>query len=120
MLALMPMLPEDERLRRGLTAAAPAFRADPEAVVAGMADALDAILAHARTLSRRLGSMARDADGSVTLEVRHDRPAEARVPNWLPCPRGGFGLTFRTYVPRHEIRDGSWRAPPVVAEAASR
>ena len=53
----------------------------------------------------------------MTIDVRHDRPGEDRVANWLPCPAGAFGLTFRTYLPRAAIRDGSWTAPPVVPEA---
>ena len=60
--------------------------------------------------------MTRDPDGGVTIEVRHDRPATDRVANWLPCPLEPFGLTFRTYLPRDEIRNGTWTAPPVVPQ----
>jgi hypothetical protein len=64
--------------------------------------------------SRQLAAMARDPDGGVTIDVRHDAPAPERTANWLPCPAGPFGLTFRTYLPGEAIRDGSWTAPPVV------
>lgn len=70
--------------------------------------------------SRQLRDMRCDADGGLTIDVRHDRPDEDRVANWLPCPAGPFGLTFRTYLPRAAIRDGSWEAPPVVPERAAR
>ncbi len=63
--------------------------------------------------SRQLPAMARDADGALTILVQHDPPASDRTPNWLPCPAGPFGLTFRTYLPGPAIRDGSWTAPPV-------
>jgi hypothetical protein len=63
--------------------------------------------------SRGLAALVRDADGGVTIHVRHEAPAPARLPNWLPCPAGPFGLTFRTYLPRAEIRSGEWTAPPV-------
>lgn len=55
-----------------------------------------------------------NADGSVTIHVQHDQPGEAMLPNWLPVPATPFGLTFRTYLPGGAIRNGSWRAPPVV------
>lgn len=54
-----------------------------------------------------------NADGSVTIYVQHEKPP-ASVANWLPVPDTPFGLTFRTYLPGPAIRDGSWRAPPVV------
>lgn len=63
--------------------------------------------------SRQLESLVRDADGGITIDVRHDPPAPGREPNWLPCPDGPFGLAFRTYVPGPEIRSGAWTAPPV-------
>jgi len=69
--------------------------------------------------SRQLPDMRRDPGGGVTIYVRHGRPDEDRVANWLPCPAGSFGLTFRTYLPRAAIRDGSWAAPPVVPEMAA-
>lgn len=69
--------------------------------------------------SRKLAGMVRDADGGVTIHVQHDEPPAALEPNWLPCPPGPFGLTFRTYLPGEAIRDGSWTAPPVRRAAGS-
>lgn len=63
--------------------------------------------------SRQLPTLLRDADGSVTVHVRHERPASGLVPNWLPAPAAPFGLAFRTYLPRAAIRTGAWTAPPV-------
>lgn len=65
--------------------------------------------------SLSVADMVRDKDGGITLLVQHNRPEEALVANWLPVPSGPFGLTFRSYLPRAEIREGRWRAPPVVA-----
>ena len=39
--------------------------------------------------------------------MQHDAPTPELEPNWLPCPAGPFGLTFRTYLPGPAIRDGS-------------
>ncbi|MGA8046546.1 MAG: DUF1254 domain-containing protein [Dermatophilaceae bacterium] len=64
--------------------------------------------------SRQLDSMTRDADGSLTILLRHRRPAPELVANWLPCPRAPFGLVFRTYLPREVICSRAWSAPPVI------
>jgi hypothetical protein len=63
--------------------------------------------------SRQVPAMVREADGALTILVQHGPPPLEQAPNWLPCPAGGFGLTFRTYLPGPAIRDGSWTAPPV-------
>ena len=63
--------------------------------------------------SRQLPAMTRDADGALTIVVQHEPPPEELLANWLPCPAGPFGLTFRTYLPGPAIREGSWTAPPV-------
>ncbi len=58
-------------------------------------------------------ALTRDAGGSFTLYVQHERPPNDALPNWLPVPDGEFGLTFRCYQPRQAILDGAWVAPPV-------
>ncbi|GAA2165616.1 hypothetical protein FHX52_0841 [Humibacillus xanthopallidus] len=63
--------------------------------------------------TRQLPGMLRDPDGGLTVHVQHDRPSPQLLANWLPAPQAPFGLTFRTYLPRDAIRDGSWTAPPV-------
>ncbi|GAA3287909.1 hypothetical protein GCM10017708_06370 [Arthrobacter citreus] len=55
-----------------------------------------------------------DDDGSLTLEVRHTRPAETAVPNWLPSPEGPFTVIIRAYGGDSEIVDGTYRLPPIV------
>jgi hypothetical protein len=52
-------------------------------------------------------------DGSLELYVRHDSPGKDRESNWLPAPPGDFCLTLRGWLPRKELRDGSWKVPPV-------
>ena len=73
------------------------------------ANALDRFVINTRAVD----SLLRDEDGGVTLHVQHESPGRDREANWLPCPAGPFSLTFRTYLPRAEIRDGTWTAPPV-------
>jgi hypothetical protein len=64
--------------------------------------------------SPMLPALAREADGSIVLRLQHDDPGGAATANWLPVPKDPFVLTFRTYQPGDAIRDGTWRAPPVV------
>ena len=63
--------------------------------------------------SRDLADMHRDHDGGTTILLAHRLEDERQAANWLPCPDGPFHLAFRTYLPRAEIRDGRWTAPPV-------
>lgn len=53
-------------------------------------------------------------DGSLTLYVQDDPPAEAQRGNWLPAPKGSdFSLHVRAYWLRVATTDGSWTPPPV-------
>ncbi|MEU6237902.1 DUF1254 domain-containing protein [Kitasatospora sp. NPDC047058] len=53
-------------------------------------------------------------DGSLTLRIQHDRPADpAGAANWLPAPEGGFRPVIRLYQPEPAALDGSYRVPPI-------
>jgi hypothetical protein len=55
-----------------------------------------------------------NADGSLTIYVQADAPAEAQRANWLPAPKGeDFSLFIRAYWPQTAVIDGSWAPPPV-------
>jgi hypothetical protein len=62
-------------------------------------------------IGNRTPGLVRAADGSLTLEISADAPAEQA--NWLPAPKGPFTLIFRAYLPEAPILDGSFRLPPV-------
>ena len=53
------------------------------------------------------------ADGSLTIYVQRDRPAEDRVANWLPAPAGDIAMTLRAYWPDEKLAKGEWVPPPV-------
>jgi hypothetical protein len=57
----------------------------------------------------RTENLLRGADGSLTLWIGHDAPADPR--NWLPAPSGRFHVVMRLYAPRPELRN--WRIPPL-------
>jgi len=53
-------------------------------------------------------------DGSLTIYVQDDPPAEAQRDNWLPAPRDGdFTLYVRAYWPEVAVIDGAWTPPAV-------
>lgn len=61
------------------------------------------------SLGDRTRSLKYDPDGGLTLDIKHEQPAETS--NWLPAPKGSFYLILRMYCPRPEAR--TWRIPPV-------
>jgi hypothetical protein len=52
-----------------------------------------------------------EADGSLTVVIQHERPANAA--NWLPAPAGQFYLDLRTWGPRAEVYRREWQPGPV-------
>jgi len=65
------------------------------------------------SLGTKNNTLKLSADGSLTIYVQADSPAEAQRDNWLPAPKGDFSLYVRAYWPKAAILDGSW-TPPVV------
>jgi hypothetical protein len=57
-----------------------------------------------------------DHDGSLTLYVQHERPADPeRAANWLPSPTGPFTVIIRAYGGDHTIAEGSYQLPHITA-----
>ncbi|MCU0771395.1 MAG: DUF1254 domain-containing protein [Verrucomicrobia bacterium] len=52
-------------------------------------------------------------DGSLTLYVQNESPGTDREANWLPAPKGPFGLCMRIYGPKSDALTGKWNPPPV-------
>lgn len=77
---------------------------------------------YANTLNRNLINSAmlpnlkKNKDGSISLYIQHESPGADKESNWLPCPKTSFTMSFRTYLPKQPIRDGSWQIPPVVLQ----
>jgi hypothetical protein len=72
--------------------------------------------------SPMLPRLKKNADGSLTIEIRKDSPGEDRESNWLPAPDGPVYMVMRLYWPRTEppsilpAGEGTWQ-PPAVVEA---
>ena len=65
-----------------------------------------------------IGDRTRDlqtaADGSITLYLQHERPAdEGMAANWLPAPAGPMRLVLRAYEPEPSLIEGRYRVPAV-------
>lgn len=70
--------------------------------------------------SAMVRDLVKDADGGITLYLQHRSPGAARASNWLPAPNGPMGAVLRMYLPRREVLEGTWKAPPVAVRSASR
>jgi hypothetical protein len=53
----------------------------------------------------------RDADGSLTIVIQHDQPADTS--NWLPAPTAPFRPIMRLYQPAPAVLDGTYKIPPI-------
>jgi hypothetical protein len=50
-------------------------------------------------------------DGSLTLYVQHDPPADDKTANWLPAPIGPYDVIMRIYGPDDTVLNGTWQLP---------
>ena len=67
------------------------------------------------TLSQR-DKFVTNHDGSVDLYLQSDSPGKAKEANWLPAPKGKFGVMIRLYWPKEtppSIIDGTWKPPAI-------
>ena len=66
------------------------------------------------SLGDRSPSLARGADGSLTLYLSTQPPQDrARHGNWLPAPAGAFYVALRLYVPQPAHLDRTYRYPAI-------
>ena len=57
----------------------------------------------------------KNSDGSLTIWLAAEQPADAIESNWMPIPKGkGFALTFRTYVPNDKTKNSEWFPTPII------
>ena len=72
------------------------------------------------SLGTRSKDLKYNPDGSLTIYVQADPPAEDQRANWLPAPKdaggegpGDFSLYIRAYWPKPAVTEGAWTPPPV-------
>ncbi len=75
----------------------------------------------ATSIGDRTKGLKYGADGSLTLTVSHDPPANADAKaNWLPAPDAKYSLVTRIYGPKPELMGGTWKLPPLQPAGSSR
>jgi len=62
------------------------------------------------SISDRTEGLARNPDGSLDIFIQREAPEKGRE-NWLPAPAGPFRLVLRTYQPRPEVLNQTWKPP---------
>ncbi|MDR2987143.1 MAG: DUF1214 domain-containing protein [Nocardiopsaceae bacterium] len=63
------------------------------------------------SIGDRTPGLRRDADGSLTILMQHDQPADTS--NWLPAPAAPFRPIMRLYQPQSAILDGNYEIRPI-------
>jgi hypothetical protein len=63
------------------------------------------------SIGDRTPGLRRDADGSLTIVIQHEQPADTS--NWLPAPAAPFRPIMRLYQPRAAVLDGTYKIPPI-------
>lgn len=65
------------------------------------------------SIGDRTRGLVRNADGSIDILIQRDQPSGEKAANWLPAPAGAMRMSLRAYLPKKELRDRSWKVPPV-------
>lgn len=66
------------------------------------------------SIGDRTPGLSHDDDGSLTLRLQPQRPADDKTAaNWLPTPQGRFRPVLRMYTPRAALFDGTYELPPI-------
>lgn len=68
------------------------------------------------SIGDRTPGLRRDSDGSLTIVIQHDQPAD--ISNWLPAPAAPFRPLMRLYQPQPAILDGAYKIPPITKAAS--
>ena len=63
------------------------------------------------SIGDRTPGLRRGADGSLTIVIQHDQPADTS--NWLPAPAAPFRPIMRLYQPQPAVIDGTYKVPPI-------
>jgi len=67
------------------------------------------------SIGDRTAGLRRDSDGSITILIQHEQPADTS--NWLPAPPAPFRPIMRLYQARPAVLDGSYTIPPITKSA---
>ena len=63
------------------------------------------------SIGDRTPGLRRDGDGSLTIVIQHEQPADTS--NWLPAPAAPFRPIMRLYQPQAAVLDRNYKIPPI-------
>ena len=66
------------------------------------------------SIGDRTSGLVKNNDGSTDILIQRTAPSGPFSANWLPSPAGEMRLSLHAYLPRKELRDRSWRVPPII------
>ena len=61
----------------------------------------------------RTPGLVKNADGSIDIQIQREQPTGPLAANWLPAAAGAMRMSLRTYLPKAELRNRTWKVPPV-------
>jgi hypothetical protein len=61
----------------------------------------------------RTRGLVKNADGSTDILIQREAPTGPLAANWLPAAAGPMRMSLRAYLPKKELRDRTWKCPPV-------
>jgi hypothetical protein len=64
------------------------------------------------SIGDRTAGLVYGPDGSLEIQIQNQAPERGNA-NWLPAPVGPYQLILRTYQPKPEIFNGSYKLPPL-------
>lgn len=67
------------------------------------------------SIGDRTPGLRRGSDGSLTIVIQHDQPADTS--NWLPAPAAPFRPVLRLYQPQAAVLNGSYKIPAITKAA---
>jgi hypothetical protein len=61
----------------------------------------------------RTPGLVKNADGSIDILIQREQPTGPLAANWLPAAAGAMRMSLRAYLPKPELRNRTWKIPPV-------
>lgn len=65
------------------------------------------------SIGDRTPGLVKNADGSIDILIQRDQPPGPLAANWLPAAAGPMRMSLRAYLPKPELRNRTWKVPPV-------
>ena len=68
---------------------------------------------HRYAIRDRIKGLKYNADGSLDIYIQADSPGPQGESNWLPIAKGESTTTFRVYLPKQPLLEGTYKLPPI-------